>query len=97
MRVAVGSENPVKVSAVEEVFSEVFGSVEVIPVSVDSGVSPQLFNLDTLRGSEEGLPNRSYLLSGIRISLSALSDRYRKRRGMLFVYMNIHVKSDLRV
>jgi len=52
MRVAVGSMNPVKVSAVEEVFFKVFGGVEVLPVAVDSGVSPQPFGFDTLRGAE---------------------------------------------
>ena len=52
MRVAVGSMNPVKVSAVEEVFSKLFRSVEVIPVAVDSGISPQPFGFDTLRGAE---------------------------------------------
>lgn len=52
MRVAVGSENPVKVSAVEEVFSKVFRSVEVIPIDVNSGVSPQPLGLDTIMGAE---------------------------------------------
>jgi inosine/xanthosine triphosphatase len=52
MRVAVGSENPVKVAAVEEVFSKVYGSVEVIPIDVNSGVSPQPLGFDTIRGAE---------------------------------------------
>jgi inosine/xanthosine triphosphatase len=52
MRVAVGSENPVKIAAVEEVFSKVFGSVEVVSILIDSGVPPQPFGLDTLRGAE---------------------------------------------
>jgi len=52
MRVAVGSRNPVKVSAVEEVFSEVFGEVEVLSVEVDPGVPPQPVGLETVRGAE---------------------------------------------
>lgn len=52
MRVAVGSMNPVKISAVEEVFSKVFGSVEVIPIPVDSGVSEQPIGFDTPMGAE---------------------------------------------
>ena len=52
MRVTVGSENPVKVSAVKQVFSEVFRDVEVLPVSVDAGVSPQPMGLETARGAE---------------------------------------------
>jgi len=52
MRVAVGSENPVKVAAIEEVFSKVFGSVEVIPIDVNSGVFPQPLGPDTIRGAE---------------------------------------------
>ena len=52
MRVAIGSRNPVKVSAVEEVFSKVFGSVEVASVEVDPGVPAQPFGLETLRGAE---------------------------------------------
>lgn len=52
MRVAVGSKNPVKVSAVEAVFSKVFGSAEVLSVKVDPGVPAQPFGLDTIRGAE---------------------------------------------
>lgn len=52
MLVAVGSTNPVKVSAVEEVFSRVFGEIEVIPVPVDSGVSAQPMGPEIVRGAE---------------------------------------------
>ncbi len=42
--VAVGSENPVKVEAVRRAFTRAYGSVEVVPVSVGSGVPPQPVN-----------------------------------------------------
>ena len=38
-KVVVGSKNPVKIKAVENVFRKVFGNVEVHSVEVDSGVS----------------------------------------------------------
>ena len=41
MKVAVGSNNPVKKQAVHNTFSKVFGDVEVIMRSVDSGVPSQ--------------------------------------------------------
>ena len=49
--VAVGSENPVKVAAVRAVFSRIFGAVNVLAVKVNSGVPPQPFNEDTVRGA----------------------------------------------
>ena len=49
--VAVGSENPVKVAAVRAVFSRIFGAVNVFAVKVNSGVPPQPFNEDTVRGA----------------------------------------------
>jgi len=39
MRVAVGSKNPVKIRAVENVFKKVFGKVKILNVEVESGVS----------------------------------------------------------
>ena len=36
---AVGSKNPIKIKAVENVFKKVFGDVEVQHIEVDSGVS----------------------------------------------------------
>jgi len=39
MKVAVGSQNPIKVKAVENVFRRVFGNVEILSIEVDSGVS----------------------------------------------------------
>jgi len=41
MKVAVGSNNPVKKQAVYNTFSKVFGRVEVVMRSVDSGVPSQ--------------------------------------------------------
>ena len=50
--VAVGSKNPAKVSAVEEVFKEVFGAeVEVLGFSVDTVVSKQPLNEETVVGA----------------------------------------------
>lgn len=52
--VAIGSLNPAKVSAVEEVFKEVFeaeGGVEVFGLLVDSGVSVQPINEETFVGA----------------------------------------------
>lgn len=52
MRVAVGSKNPVKLRAVQRVFTRVFGQVEVISREVSSGVSPQPFGFEeTVRGA----------------------------------------------
>jgi inosine/xanthosine triphosphatase len=41
MKVAVGSNNPVKKQAVYNTFSKVFGKVEVVMRSIDSGVPSQ--------------------------------------------------------
>jgi len=51
MRVAVGSGNPVKLKAVENVFSRVYGNVTVEARKVASGVPPQPFGNDTVRGA----------------------------------------------
>ena len=48
MIVAVGSENPVKVKAVKEVMSEIYGNVEIVSYSVDSGVSKQPTSLEEI-------------------------------------------------
>ena len=63
MRVAVGSKNPVKVSAVKEVFSKVFDSAEVVSVEVEPGIPAQPFGLDTVRGAENRA-RRSLEVSG---------------------------------
>jgi len=51
IRVSVGSTNPVKIDAVREGFQEFFDEVEVIPVSVVSGVSAQPLNKETIDGA----------------------------------------------
>ena len=51
MKVAVGSNNPVKVKAVENVFSRIFGNVTVEARKVASGVPPQPFGNDTVKGA----------------------------------------------
>jgi inosine/xanthosine triphosphatase len=49
--VAVGSLNPVKVEAVRAIMEKIFGSVRIIPVKVESGVSEQPFGDDTYKGA----------------------------------------------
>ena len=52
MKVAVGSRNPAKVSAVKEAFTEQFGEEpEVISLSIDSKVSNQPLKRDTINGA----------------------------------------------
>jgi inosine/xanthosine triphosphatase len=52
MKVAVGSSNPAKLSAVKEAFTEALKvEVEVFGISVDSGVSNQPFGDETIDGA----------------------------------------------
>jgi inosine/xanthosine triphosphatase len=51
MKVAVGTNNPVKQKAVENVFSRIFGNVTVDARNVSSGVPPQPFGSDTVKGA----------------------------------------------
>jgi len=51
LKVAVGSENPVKLQAVKEVFRNVFGEVEIVSVKVDSDVPSQPFGKETFKGA----------------------------------------------
>lgn len=51
MKVVVASTNPVKVDAVKEVFSEVFGNVYVSGRSIESNVPPQPFNEEVILGA----------------------------------------------
>ena len=39
MKIAIGSENPVKVAAVQSVVAQVWPSALILPLTVDSGVS----------------------------------------------------------
>ena len=53
MRVAVGSQNPVKVEAVNQAFGLYFDEIEIVPVSVDSGVQPfPMSQQETLTGAQ---------------------------------------------
>lgn len=58
MKVAVGSTNPTKVKAVEEVFRRAFGKVEVAGVDVNSGVPVQPFHARVI---VKGAVNRAKL------------------------------------
>ena len=51
MKIAVGSRNPVKVKAVENVFSRLYGIVEVEGVAGRSGVPAQPFGEETIAGA----------------------------------------------
>jgi inosine/xanthosine triphosphatase len=52
MDIAVGSANPVKVSAVRSVMERVYGDVRITALDVPSGVPEQPFEEQTHRGSE---------------------------------------------
>ena len=39
LKIAIGSKNPIKIRAVENVFKKVFGDIEVGGIEVDSSVS----------------------------------------------------------
>ena len=53
MKVAVGSNNPVKISAVKRAFEDrIGGDVEVVSQKVETGVSDQPFNDETLEGAK---------------------------------------------
>ena len=56
MRIAVGSQNPVKIEGVKRAFQKVFGNCEVIGVSVASGVSNMPMNFKEL---VKGAKNRA--------------------------------------
>lgn len=52
MKIIVGSTNPVKIGAVEEVFSQYYSNCEVVGVAVGSGVSEQpIGEEETRRGA----------------------------------------------
>lgn len=53
MRVAVGSQNPVKLEAINQAFNLYFDEIEIIPVIVDSGVQPfPMSHQETLTGAK---------------------------------------------
>lgn len=52
MKVLVGSKNPVKIAAVEAAFSQYFDEIEVVGISVPSGVPDQPINEETLQGAK---------------------------------------------
>ncbi len=51
MKIFVGSDNPVKIKAVQEVFSRYFEHVEVQGMAVPSSVPPQPMNKETYEGA----------------------------------------------
>lgn len=53
MKILVGSRNPTKIGAVEDVFGQFFGPVEVIGMEIDSGVAGQpIGEEETFAGAE---------------------------------------------
>jgi inosine/xanthosine triphosphatase len=50
--VLVGSRNPVKIGAVQDVFGQYYSGIEVLGVEVASGVPAQPVGDDTFRGAE---------------------------------------------
>ena len=52
MKVLVGSENPVKIEAANEVFSKYFGQVKVTGIEVSSKVSVQPIGEETFEGAK---------------------------------------------
>ncbi len=51
MKILVGSENPVKIAAVKEAFSEYFENPEIVCFAADSGVPAQPVNMQTFEGA----------------------------------------------
>lgn len=56
MKIAVGSQNPVKIESAKRAFEKVFGSCEVVGVPVPSGVSDMPI---TFKETAEGAKNRA--------------------------------------
>jgi len=52
MKILVGSQNPVKISAVEEAFALYYKDINVIGFSVESNVPPQPINNQTFEGAK---------------------------------------------
>jgi len=77
--VGVGSENPAKVEAVREALSLIGLEAEIIPVSVDPGVSNQPFCAETFYGA------RNRALKALRLTGADLSVGI---EGGLCVYQN---------
>jgi inosine/xanthosine triphosphatase len=58
MKIAVGSTNPVKIAAVRQVVTRVWLDVEMIPISVEAGVSNMpMSSEETLHGAENRASN----------------------------------------
>lgn len=53
MKIAAGTMNPVKIQAIKNVFTNIFKEVEVIPVSVNSRVGSEPFNVKVIIGAIE--------------------------------------------
>lgn len=56
IKIAVGSQNPIKIEAVKSAFGKVFGECEIVEVSVSSGVSDMPLSFEEM---VEGAKNRA--------------------------------------
>ncbi|MBN1154916.1 inosine/xanthosine triphosphatase [candidate division KSB1 bacterium] len=61
LKVLIASNNPVKIDAAKDAFGHYFNDFEIVPLSVESGVSDQPVNDETY----EGARNRVYRLREI--------------------------------
>jgi len=50
-KILIGSKNPVKVAATNDAFGKYFDRIEILPLSVSSGVSDQPVNEETYEGA----------------------------------------------
>ncbi len=67
MKVAVGSRNPVKVKATQNVLKKIYKNLEVVSVDADSGVPSQPFGLEQ---TIEGAVNRAKNAFSMEFDLS---------------------------
>ena len=68
--IAVGSENPVKISAVKNVMQKLLNSIKVFGVTVPSGVPPQPVGLDqTLNGALNRATNALLKVDGAELGV----------------------------
>ncbi len=71
MKILVGSHNPTKIAAVEDVFNRFFGACEVMAIAVPSGVAGQPIGMEeTFTGAE----NRARALARLNIEQRLAAD-----------------------
>lgn len=84
MKIVVGSRNPVKINAVEEVVRELYGKVEVIGVEVESGVDDQpRTDEETIAGARRRAREAIQIVEGARMGFGMEGGVY-EQDGVLF-------------